>query len=195
MKTNNKKRIVALSFLLSFFTLLTIINVLAADTGYYGGGDVPSWMHWMITAFGLSPDSGFNIVIVCLAVFFIFFFGFADILSNFSGFGGFASWMIGLALAIIATFTRGCVLVAHWLMTMTVWAGSLGIFVAILMSIAAFVGLHFGVMSISRWVIRRQMMIKVAKNVNKATNVSRVSTAFMTGITNQLREDAGGQNV
>jgi hypothetical protein len=197
MKTSvSKKRIFTFLLLGLMFMSFLFVFVSAADTGLMeiSGDSLIARIYNPL--FGLQfPGPNWQEIVVVSVIFLVFFMAFSDILANFSGFSGWVSWFIGFGIAMILALSRACLYTTIWMLGFLSWLGAFSIFVAIAMSFIAFALLHFGSVGIGRWVIKRQMMLKTAKNANKATNVAAVGTAMLAGITRQLETDAGGKKV
>ena len=151
-----KKKCILILALLAFMFISTLAFANAQD---YGILSQPIKLKWLASFFGVGAQATWGDLIIVIIVFVIFAIAFSDIIINFTAFSAKTSWVIGICLAIIGVLTKSCVTVAHLLMTITVWAGTLSVFIAVITAFVAFALLHLGVDRFGHWLKRRQAWV------------------------------------
>lgn len=114
-------------------------------------------------AFNIGGTTTIEILVILLAIFLIMFVAISDILQMFSTFSTPIAWIIGFALALIASFS-GIVNQIAVIFGLTAGLGAIGIGIIILGSLFSAVTLNLGVGgAIRTWRIERQNEITAFK--------------------------------
>jgi large-conductance mechanosensitive channel len=112
-------------------------------------------------------------LIAVVLVFAVFLFAFHDIMYGFTAFSPVTSWIIAIALAVIGTITRGTFYTAKFLLTISVWAGTLSVFVAIIIGFVVFALMHFTFLNLATFVRRAKTRAEMDEKLE----------VFKTGVT------------
>ena len=168
-----KKRAVEKAFIFYFLSIILVTlfsqPVAAQQSNIF---DVPIGRSGLFAAinnlFGGESDATWGQFIVTFLIFILFFVSFSDIVANFSAFSKGVSWVIGLIIALIGSFSGLIILISTWALGITAGLGVVSVFVSIGMTFVAFLLLHLGIGGVQKWVIQRQIGIKAARGVEEA---------------------------
>ncbi|MCX8193912.1 MAG: hypothetical protein N3G19_00925 [Candidatus Pacearchaeota archaeon] len=141
--------------------------MVSAQTGQGTILETPVSLGWISQVFGLVDPTTWGEFLIVLTIFLMFFVAFSDIIQGFTAFSKPAAWTIGFGLAVIGALTKGCLIVAKFLLTITVWAGTFSMVVALITGFFAFALIHLGITSMFRWVLRRKVMIQAMKSAEE----------------------------
>ena len=166
-----KKGNILLSLPLIFVSLIKLV----AAQNWLDNPITATWT-WVTSIFALVGPTSWSQLIIVLVVFAIFLFGMQDIISNFTLFSRRTSWVISGSLAIIGSLTGAVAYIARFFIYISLWAGTLSIFVAIITGFIAFAAIHLGSSWIGGlvWAVKRQEYIKAAKK--KGADIGSVLT-------------------
>lgn len=135
--------------------------------------------------FGVGNMTTAAIVITAFMIWMVFFFAMGDIISTFGAFAKPVSWAIALALGVIAGLTGLISNVVVWMTGIFIWAGIAGIYLGLLLTIAAFIAVNIGNTAINRWVLRRKAGIMAART-GYGTEETKQAIRGLRGISTEL---------
>jgi hypothetical protein len=136
-------------------------------------GEVPTFL--------VEKTNEISALIIIIALWFLILVTFSDILTTFGTFNKNTSWIIGLAIAVIAANLKWIVSVSIFFVGIFAFMGTLSVFIGMFSAFFAFVVVNWGIGRFGPWIFRRKMMQSAAKEEVRSEAGAKKVASFIKG--------------